>query len=90
MPNMFAEADEFVSLEEKIYRTIELLKKARESKAAAETELARMKKQFDAREKEIENLKAEVVVLRREREEVKGRVEKILRQIDILIEQPDE
>jgi len=35
-------ADDFHALEEKIYRTIELLKEAREAKAAAERTVARL------------------------------------------------
>ncbi len=76
---------EFVSLEEKIYRTIELLKNAREGKAAVERDLARVKEQLEAREEEIESLKTEAIALRREREEVKSRVEKMLEQMDTII-----
>ncbi len=35
--------DEFHSLEEKVYRTIELLKTAREAKAAAERDVQRLR-----------------------------------------------
>lgn len=76
---------EFTSLEEKIYRTIELLKSAREGKAAAERDLARVREQLEAREEEIESLKSEAIVLRREREEVKTRIEKMLDQVDTII-----
>lgn len=77
--------NEFVSLEEKIYRTIELLKTAREGKAAAERDLARVREQLEAREEETDSLKAEVIALKRDREEVKSRVEKMLGQMDALI-----
>ncbi len=76
---------EFVSLEEKIYRTIELLKNAREGKAAVERDLTRVREQLEAREEEIEALKSEAIALRREREEVKSRIEKMLEQMDTLI-----
>ena len=76
---------EFVSLEEKIYRTIELLKTAREGKAAAERDLARVREQLESREEEIESLKSEAIALRREREEVKSRIEKMLEQMDTLL-----
>jgi chromosome segregation ATPase len=75
-------ANDFQSLEEKVYRTIELLKAAREAKAAVERDSARMKEQLEAREEEVETLRSENVALRREREDVRGRVEKMLRQID--------
>ena len=75
-------ADDFHALEEKIYKTIELLKSAREAKAIAERDAARFREQLEEREEQIEMLKGQVVALRREREEVRGRVERILKQID--------
>ena len=75
-------ADDFHALEEKIYKTIELLKSAREAKAVAERDAARFREQLEEREEQIEMLKGQVVALRREREEVRGRVEKIVKQID--------
>jgi chromosome segregation ATPase len=78
---------EFTSLEEKIYRTIELLKNAREGKAAAERDLERVREQLELREQEVDQLKGEIVALRKEREEVKSRVEKLVEQMDTLIGQ---
>jgi chromosome segregation ATPase len=75
---------EFHSLEEKIFKTIELLKSAREGKAAAERDVKRVREQLEMREEEIDSLKGELVALRKEREEVRTRVEKMLRQIDEL------
>ena len=76
--------DDFHSLEEKIYRTIELLKAARQTKAAAERDAARVREQLELREEEIESLRSENINLRKDREEVRARVEKMLRQIDEL------
>jgi septation ring formation regulator EzrA len=78
--------DNFHSLEEKIYRTIELLKSAREAKAAAERDVARLREQLEIREEEIDSMRGEMVSLRKEREEVRGRVEKLLAQMDSLTE----
>jgi chromosome segregation ATPase len=75
---------DFQSLEEKVLRTIELLKTAREGKAAAERDNARLREQLTEREEELERLQRETVNLRREREEVRTRVEKMLSQIDTL------
>ena len=77
-------ADDFQSLEEKIYRTIELLKVAREAKAASERDAARLRAQLEEREEQLDALRREMVSLRREREEVRTRVEKMLKQIDAL------
>jgi len=77
-------ADDFHALEEKVFRTIELLKSAREAKAAAERDAARLRQQLEDREEQFESLRSEVVGLRKEREEVRTRVEKMLKQIDAL------
>ncbi len=77
-------ADEFHSLEAKVYQTIELLKTAREGKVAAERDVTRLREQLELREEETENLRKEMIGLRKEREEIRTRVEKMLRQIDEL------
>jgi len=75
---------DFQSLEEKIYRTIELLKAARDAKSHAERDVSRIRQQLEEREEETDSLRAELVTLRKEREEVRTRVEKMLKQIDAL------
>jgi chromosome segregation ATPase len=77
--------EDFPALEEKIYKTIELLKSAREAKASAERDSNRLREQLEQREEELDLLRTEVVSLRKEREEVRGRVEKMLKQIDHLV-----
>jgi DNA repair exonuclease SbcCD ATPase subunit len=80
-------ADDFQALEEKVYRTIELYKAAREARAIAERDVTRLREQLEDREEELETLRREAVQLRREREEVKSRVEKMLQQIEVLSEE---
>ena len=75
---------DFKSLEEKILRTIELLKSAREAKAVAERDAARLRKELNEREEELDTVRQDLVALRREREEVRTRVEKMLGQIESL------
>jgi len=75
---------DFKSLEEKILRTIELLKSAREAKAVAERDATRLRKELNDREEELDTMRQELVALRREREEVRTRVEKMLGQIESL------
>lgn len=77
--------EDFPALEEKIYKAIELLKAARTAKAAAERDAGRLRDQLEQREEELEMLRSEVISLRKEREEVRGRVEKMLKQIDSLV-----
>ena len=79
--------DDFQALEDKVYRTIELYKAAREAKASAERDVQRLRQQIEEREEEVEALRRETVQLRKDREEVRGRVEKMLRQIDTIGEQ---
>jgi chromosome segregation ATPase len=75
-------ADDFQALEEKVYRTVEMLKAAREGKTAAERDATRLREQLDARETEVETLKRELLKLRKDREEVRSRVERMMRQIE--------
>jgi uncharacterized coiled-coil DUF342 family protein len=77
-------SDDFQVLEDKVYRTIELLKQARDGQTVAEREARRLREQIGDHNEETESLRREVVALRREREEVRGRVEKLLKQIDAL------
>jgi chromosome segregation ATPase len=75
---------DFQSLEEKILRTIELLKVERAAKTTAERAAARLREQLTEREEEFEALRGELVALRKERDEVRTRVEKMLGQIESL------
>jgi chromosome segregation ATPase len=76
--------DDFQALEEKIYRTIEQLKAAKEARATAERTIERLRQQVSERDEQIQSMRNDVVSLRKEREEVRTRVEKMLKQIDAL------
>jgi len=76
--------DDFHALEEKIYRTIEQLKAAREAKTAAERTIERLRQQVSERDEQIQSMRGDMVSLRKERQEVRTRVEKMLKQIDAL------
>jgi|SRR5881275_2372487 len=77
-------SDEFQALEEKVYKTIELLKSAREARAMAERDVVRLREQLEEREEEVETMREKMVGLRREREDVRSRVEKMLKQLDVM------
>jgi chromosome segregation ATPase len=81
-------ADDFQALEDKVYRTIELYKSAREARAVAERDAGRLREQLEEREEEVESMRREMVGLRKEREEIRGRIEKMLAQIDRMAEEP--
>jgi chromosome segregation ATPase len=79
-------ADDFQALEEKIYRTIEMYKAARQAQATAERDTQRLRQQMEDREEELVRLRRESVQLKKEREEIRGRVEKMLQQIESIAE----
>ena len=79
-------ADDFQALEEKIYRTIEMYKAARQAQATAERDTQRVRQQMEDREEELVRLRRETVQLKKEREEIRGRVEKMLEQIESIAE----
>ena len=79
-------ADDFQALEEKIYRTIEMYKAARQAQASAERDAQRLRQQMEDREEELLRLRRETVQLKKEREDIRGRVEKMLAQIESLAE----
>jgi hypothetical protein len=81
-------ADDFQALEDKVYRTIELYKSAREARSIAERDVQRVREQLEEREEEVETLRRELVGLRKEREEIRARIEKMLGQIDRMAEEP--
>jgi chromosome segregation ATPase len=80
--------DDFQALEQKVYRTIELYKAAREAQAVSERDIHRLREQLEEREEEVETLRRQMVQLRREREEIRGRVEKMLAHIETIAEEP--
>src|SRR6266849_1382811 len=80
-------ADDFEALEEKVYRTIEMYKAARQAQAAAERDAHRVRQQLEEREEQLDTLRREAVQLRKEREEIRGRVEKMLEHIESIAEE---
>jgi DNA-binding transcriptional MerR regulator len=79
--------NDFQSLEEKVYRTIELLKDARSQKAAAELELATVREMLETQAAETEALRQRLQALQQERAEVRHRVEKLLGDVDAILDQ---
>ncbi len=82
--------DDFHALEEKVYRTIDMYKAAREAKTSAERDLQRVREQLELRDEEIESMRSEMIALKREREEVRSRVEKMLKQIEAMTSEESE
>jgi chromosome segregation ATPase len=80
-------AEDFEALEAKVYRTIELYKAAKEARATAERDAKRLREQLEQREEENETMRRELIQLRKDREDIRGRVEKMLGQMDSLTQE---
>ena len=76
--------DEFSALEERVLRTVSLVKQERQARAAAEERANAAEVQISKHEPEMERLQAEIQTLRTERGHVRLRVERLLAQLDAL------
>jgi len=77
--------DEFQALEQRVLRTVELIKTEREARAAAEEEITALKELLDTASAENTQLTNELNSLKQERQQVKGRVDAMLKQLDELV-----
>jgi predicted nucleic acid-binding Zn-ribbon protein len=75
-------AEDFQALEEKVYRTIELYNAAKDARATAERDVQRLREQLEEREEENETMRRELMQLRKDREDIRSRVEKMLSQME--------
>lgn len=78
------ETDGLAALEEKIRRTVDMLKREREARQAAEAEVARLSESTMGDRKRVSAMERDLEGLRKERGEVKTRVERLLQQLDDL------
>jgi len=76
--------DPFERLEEKLLRAIELFKRTQTEKRAFEQQVEKLKVETKERAQAINALERELIALRREREDVRSRVEKLLARIGVL------
>jgi chromosome segregation ATPase len=83
--------DDFASLEERIHRAVELVKRERQARAEAEARSAELEARVTQAEAQVqaqlpvvEQLQNELNALRAEREQVRQRVERLLKQLDTL------
>ena len=74
--------EQFARLEEKLLRAIDLFKRTQTEKRALEEEVEKLKAETKERAQALTTLERELIALRREREEVRSRVEKLLERID--------
>lgn len=74
--------DEFQALEQKVLRAVEIVKREREARAAAEAEVATLKAQLAAQSSATDS---QVATLNKERDAIRQRVESMLSQMDELL-----
>ncbi len=77
--------DEFQALEQRVLRTVELIRSEREARVHAEAEVTALKELLDHASTENSALTAEVAAMKQERQQVKGRVDAMLKQLDDLV-----
>ncbi len=78
------EADDFGALEQRVMRMVDLVRTERRERQKAEETAATLQQLLDEQGRELERAQDEARLLGREREEVRGRVERLLRQLDEL------
>lgn len=81
--------DQFAKLEEKLTKVMDLFKRTQTEKRALQEEVEKLKGETKERAQGISAMERELISLRREREEIRSRVEKLLQRIDLLTEGSD-
>jgi hypothetical protein len=77
--------DEFQALEQKVLRAVEIVKREREARAAAEAEVISLREQLETQLNSTIAVESELTTLNKERDAVRLRVEKMLQQMDELL-----
>ncbi|ADW70587.1 hypothetical protein [Granulicella tundricola] len=83
--NVSVSADEFQALEQKVLRAVEIVKRERELRAAAEAEAASLREQITALTSMSDEAQTQISTMNQERDAVRLRVEKMMSQIDELL-----
>jgi chromosome segregation ATPase len=74
--------DDFAALEQRVVRTVELLRGEREARAAAESNAATLQQLLDEQGAQLAETESRLRALEHERAEVRGRVERMMKQLD--------
>ena len=77
-------ADDFSALEDRIVRAVEIVKRERHGRTAAEERAMQAEMELRQIAPRIESLEREITTLRSERDHVRQRVERLLGQLDAL------
>jgi hypothetical protein len=76
--------EQFERLEQKLLKAIELFKQTQTEKRALAQEIEKLKGETKERAQGLTAMERELIALRKEREDVRSRVEKLLERIDVL------
>ena len=79
-----SQADDFSALEERVMRLVELLRNERRERGRAEETAATLQQLLDEQGSQLEQAHGELHSLSQERDQVRGRVERLLKQLDDL------
>jgi septal ring factor EnvC (AmiA/AmiB activator) len=74
--------DDFVALEERVLRAVELVKSERAARSEAEQRASRLQGELEAQTVQLEQAQEQVRTMEKDREQVRQRVEKLLKQLD--------
>jgi len=77
-------ADDFSALEDRIVRAVEMVKRERQGRIAAEERAEQAEVELRQTTPRIESLERELITLKNERDHVRQRVERLLGQLDAL------
>ena len=81
---MIMAADGFQALEERVLRTVELLKGERELRFSVEQHASRLSHRVDEQAAQLAQMEEQLSGLQKEREAVRQRIERLLKHIDEL------
>ncbi len=76
--------DQFRKLEEKLLKAVELFKQTQADRRALEHELEKLRAEYRERARRWDVQERDLQTLRRERDDVRSRIEKLIEQIDTL------
>jgi chromosome segregation ATPase len=83
-PEIIMAADDFQALEERVLRTVELLKGERELRSSVEQHAERLSHRIEEQAAHVSQLEEQINGLQKERDAVRGRIERLLKHIDEL------
>lgn len=83
-PEILMAADDFQALEERVLRTVELLKGERELRSSIEQHVSHLSHRIEEQAAHVAHLEEQLSNLNKERDAVRVRIERLLKHIDEL------